>query len=185
MWSRRSESPETGIQSTGGRAITIQITATNSIGSGQNFFVGWIPAQHASETVAVYGHAAGHRDPEGKVKRTVRLIAGAHAVQKVLDVRNVEVLLSLIDRPPQNHGPLWPVDLLRQVSNLFAPEDSPVGTKHVFGHSQLVVSEGRVPGEHKVLRVNHRRVHGIRHFPSVLPEEHSAIGRDPGRNPQV
>src|SRR5216684_9257264 len=107
------------------------------IGSGQNFFGGRIPAQHAAETIAVYGHAAGHRDAEGKVKRTVRLFAGAHAVQKVLDVRNVEVLLSLIDRPSQNLGPLWPVDLLRQVSNLFAPEDRPVGAKHVFAHGQL------------------------------------------------
>src|SRR5258708_37007588 len=91
------------------------------IGSGQNFFVGRIPAQHASETVTVYGHAAGHRDAEGKVKRAVRLIAGAHAVQKVLDVRNVEGLLSLIDRPPQNLGPFWPGDLLRQAPQLTAP----------------------------------------------------------------
>jgi hypothetical protein len=113
--------------------------------SGNNLFFNRIPSQHASGAIGVHKHAASEGHAEAQVERTIRLAARMDAVKEILDVGDIQMLLALVDRPPQDLGPIGSINLLRSASNLFVAEDRLVSAQHVFGLSQFVVSEGRVP----------------------------------------
>ena len=73
----------------------------------------------------------------------------------------------------QCFGGLRQIDLLRQVAQLLATHQGPVGAEHFFGSAGLVVPETRVPTEQDLLVVLHGHAHGVRHFAPVLPDVHT------------
>src|ERR1700719_3016675 len=79
--------------------------------TSDDFFGCSVPMHGAALAVAVHRHAAGDRNAEAHIERTIRLLAGANAVEEILHVR-------VRTRPSGSDHlvTLGPIHLLRNVA---------------------------------------------------------------------
>src|SRR6478672_3521300 len=104
---------------------------TVAVGSLNNLFLRRIPLQRAALAVTIHRHAASDSHAEADVERAIRFGGAADGIEKILNVRFRFV------RPgasiAQYLGGLRAVYLLRQIADLLAACNGPVGAEHIFG----------------------------------------------------
>src|SRR6266436_4544089 len=107
--------------------------------TSDDFFGGSVPMHGAALAVAIHRHAAGDGNAEAHIKRTVRLLAGANAIEEILHVR--------VGRRPGGSDHLVTfraIHLLRDVADLLSLGNCSIRTEHIFGAAELIVSEPRI-----------------------------------------
>src|SRR5262249_19943047 len=137
--------------------------------TSDDFFGRGVPMHGAALAVAVDRHAAGDRNAEAHIERTIRLLAGANAVEEILHVR-VRTGPSSSD----HFVAFGAVDLLREVADLLSFGNRAIRAENIFGAAELVVAESRIPSEQDLFRMLHGHVHGVRHFAAILPQINAA-----------
>src|SRR5713101_7101003 len=92
-----------------------------------------IPTHRPALPVAFDGHAASDRYPEADIERAIRLVAGTHAIQKILHVR-----VRRSSRLSYHLGAVGPVHLLRNIADLLAFGYRAIGAQNVFSVAELI-----------------------------------------------